>query len=711
MNRMNKKKNTGKKLLISLLAGLTVLTTIFCLIPTSCADTQVKLNIDGRNIDASAAPMIKNSRTLVPVRIISEELGANVTWNNADRSVYITKGDHSVLLRVDRNFIEYTIDGAKSYDLSDAAPQIFNDTTFVPIRLIGNALGVGIQWNEDSRTVAIDSKESSGITPFFDMNIVSVQSGATITGTTSLQAALPSSVPTGTAQIKYLLLDPDTGSGFTIASGSDPTAAYQWQPKTSDSGEKVLAAVLYDSSGNFLAGNAKPVQVTLTPNVVLTGLSQNQTVNGAVNLGTSLNFSAAYVKYEITNTDTGKTTETSEQDPAGVYAWTPPMEYNGNVTVSATAYDQKGQAYLGQSVSIMVAVPRVLSLTGVKSGQTVSGPVTLSTIRNFDGLNTEYFLRDTATGTEQSLMSFAYGSYAWFPGPESSGNKELFVRVTGTDGSLYTSNAISVYADGTPKLMLQGTGPNQVITGAAPAKLNVASNIALSSVKYVMTNTSTGTQKVIATLQNASQEFIYTPASGDGGSWKLEAVGTYGSGQTISTEAVNVKAYTGTLYPPKAIVAKNEFQSMASNLAVSDAKKSGMSAALQTAQAILESGWGQSIPVDKYSGELSYNLFGIKGTGTAGTVISNTWEEYNGAKYRIDDKFRAYNNVSESWTDHNKLLMSASRYEPYRKVMYDSSLGAWALRRCGYATDSKYPVKLINLIEQYGLQELDRISI
>ena len=238
------------------------------------------------------------------------------------------------------------------------------------------------------------------------------------------------------------------------------------------------------------------------------------------------------MKYEITNVDTGKTTETSEQDPAGVYSWTPPMEYNGNVTVSATAYDQKGQAYPGQPVSIIAAVPRTLSLTGVKSGQTVNGAVTFSTARNFDVLSTEYIARDTATDTEQSLVNFAYGSYTWFPGPESSGNKELFVRVTGTDGIQYTSNAISVYAAGTAKLMLQGAGPDQVITSAAPAKLRVASNIPLSGVKYVMTNTSTGTQKVIAALPDASQEFAYTPALGDGGSWELKAVGTYGGGQT-----------------------------------------------------------------------------------------------------------------------------------------------------------------------------------
>ena len=43
--------------------------------------------------------------------------------------------------------------------------------------------------------------------------------------------------------------------------------------------------------------------------------------------------------------------------------------------------------------------------------------------------------------------------------------------------------------------------------------------------------------------------------------------------------------------------------------------------------------------------------------------------------------------------------------------MYDSSQGAWALKRAGYATDSKYPVKLMRIIESYGLVELDQLGI
>ena len=136
-----------------------------------------------------------------------------------------------------------------------------------------------------------------------------------------------------------------------------------------------------------------------------------------------------------------------------------------------------------------------------------------------------------------------------------------------------------------------------------------------------------------------------------------------------------------------------------------------MSAALQTAQAILETGWGQSVPVDKYSGKLSNNLFGIKQKGDEDFVISNTWEEYNGVTFRIDAKFRSYEDPRESWKDHKRLLLEASRYEIFREVMHDSTQGAWAIRRAGYATDSQYPIKLMDIIKRYNLQELDKTSI
>jgi flagellum-specific peptidoglycan hydrolase FlgJ len=543
------------------------------------------------------------------------------------------------------------------------------------------------------------------------MNISSVQPRSTVTGTTTLQSTLSAPLPVGAAEIKYLLLNPDTGTGYVIARGTALDVAYEWLPAMRDNGTKVLVAAVYNSSGKFLSGDAIPIQVALQPVVSLTGIEQNQTVNTSVRLGANLNFSAAYVKYQITNTTNSKTVTTAEQDPIGGYQWTPSMEYNGDVTVTVTAYDQKKQPYASQAVQVKVEMPRKLSLSGVKAGQTVDKPVTLAASRNFDVIETEYYSRDVQTGSLLLLARVQYVSYSWFPGPGMAGNKELFVRVKATDGTVYNSAPIQVNVIGAPKLLLQGAGPNQMITTAAPAKLKVESNVLLSSVKYLMTNTVTGTQKVIADLKDASQVYTYTPAQGDNGSWKIKAVGTYGTGQTASTEEVTVKVYTGKIYTAQPIIEKSKFLNMASSLAVVDFNKSGMSAALQTAQAILETGWGQSVPVDKYSGQFSSNLFGIKGTGTAGSVISNTWEEYNGVAFRVDAKFRAYYSVNESWWDHNKLLMTGTRYEPFRNVMFDSSLGAWALRRAGYATDSKYPVKLMDIIETYQLEQLDQVGI
>ena len=133
-----------------------------------------------------------------------------------------------------------------------------------------------------------------------------------------------------------------------------------------------------------------------------------------------------------------------------------------------------------------------------------------------------------------------------------------------------------------------------------------------------------------------------------------------------------------------------------------------MSAALQTAQAILETGWGQSIPVDKYNGVFSHNMFGIKGVGTKGSVISNTWEVYNGVSFRVDASFRAYFNIDEAWADHKQFLLAQPRYAPFRLVMYDCAEGAWALKRSGYATDPQYAIKLLDLINRYDLWELDK---
>ncbi|PZO30509.1 MAG: hemagglutinin [Flavobacteriaceae bacterium] len=125
--------------------------------------------------------------------------------------------------------------------------------------------------------------------------------------------------------------------------------------------------------------------------------------------------------------------------------------------------------------------------------------------------------------------------------------------------------------------------------------------------------------------------------------------------------------------------------------------KSGIPASVTLGQAILESGAG--------TGPLSVqgnNHFGIK-----------CHKEWTGASIRhTDDEenecFRKYDDPSHSFRDHSYFLVSRPRYADLFKLDKDD-YKAWAkgLKAAGYATDPKYPDKLISLIERYQLQKYD----
>lgn len=673
------------------------------------AASDINLVIDGENITTLPSPVIENSRTLVPIRFVSEKLGAQVEWNNQNRTVLITKNNRSVLLRIDSHLIEYNTKNEKTFNLSDIAPKIIDSHTFVPLRLVSNALSVAVRWEDSSRTIYVNSSEYANITPFFHMKLQSIEPGQMISSMTELQSSFTDSIPDHASEIRYLLLDPDTGRGTVVSRGSTITGKYYWLPDLQENGEKVIVSAVYDSKGTFLSGDAALVQVSVIPEITLSGIEQGEKVKDTVSLNAYSNFIASYIKYEITNHDNNNVFISKESDPQGVYKWTPTLEYNGNVSIKAIAYDRSGQAYESQPITIKVNAPRKLELKGVKSNSTIEKAVTLSCSQNFQVSQTEYILKDAATGEEIILSQSLNSSYEWFPGTELTGSKELYARVRDTSGNTYTSNPIPINLAGTPKMVLEGIGPEQVITGSVKLKSSV--NTTLNSIQYTLTNSETGAKKIIAEGSGSLDEYTWVPVKDDEGRCRIQAEGILPSGNKVFSKVIPVSVYLGTTYSSKPVIEKDQFLGLVSGLARQSWQKSGMSAALQVAQAILETGWGQSVPVDKYSGTFSYNLFGIKGTGPSGSVVSNTWEEYSGQAFRVDANFRAYGSVNESWADHKKLLLTLNRYEPFRAVMHDSTQGAWALRRCGYATDSKYPLKLIDIINTYDLKKLDEVGI
>ena len=700
-------KNINKWIVVSvLLLSLTTLLFISDIFePEVFADKPLRLIIDGKDVTSTAMPIIQNSRTLVPLRVVAEKLGAVVSWDEKNRTVLIEKDNDTIKLKIGSKLIQAD-KGKKHSFISDVEPVIINSLTYVPLRLVGNMLGIEVDWLESKKLVSVDSDKSANFETFYKTKILNVSQGQAITDKTILGISTSEQGIRVAKEVKFILLNPDTYKGDVIARGNQLDGRYSWIPNINHKGENILIAAVYDSNGKFISGDAVQVKVNVEPKVSIRGVTQDQLISGNISLEANLNFVASYIKYEIQNLDKGTSVLTSECDPYGPYKWTPQSENNGNVGFKIIAYDENGKSYESDVITAKVEVIKQLSLTGVSKGQIIDKTVSLLASRNFGVSETEYVLRDKTSGKETTIAKIPWGSYKWFPGPEVSGDKDVFVRVKDGSGKIHESPAISVKLPGKAKIFIEGIGPKQVIT--APVKLKVTSNVKLDSVNYVVTNQSTGNKKTIASKQSPSIEYSYRPDSD--GNYQIQAEGFYGSTKVLS-EQIPFKVYLGKTYGAKAIVEKSQFMGLASGLAKKSWEITGMSAALQTAQAILETGWGQSVPVDKYSGKFSNNLFGIKGSASAGSVISNTWEEYNGTTFRIDAEFRAYKNINESWNDHKKLLLEKERYGIFRDVMHDSTLGAWAIKRAGYATDSQYPIKLMNLIKQYNLQELDKISI
>ena len=122
----------------------------------------------------------------------------------------------------------------------------------------------------------------------------------------------------------------------------------------------------------------------------------------------------------------------------------------------------------------------------------------------------------------------------------------------------------------------------------------------------------------------------------------------------------------------------------------------GIPASITLAQGILESGAGKGTLVKKAN-----NHFGIK------------CHDWKGQKvYHDDDEkgecFRKYSLAKFSFRDHSLFLSGRKRYTDLFKLPKDDYKG-WAkgLRKAGYATDKKYPAKLISLVERYELYKYD----
>ena len=147
------RKNKRISIVLSLII---VLSTVFIsnvnTIPAQ--NGEITVNVDGEKLTFDQPPMLINSRTMVPLRIIFEKLGATVDWEEATSTVTATKGDKKIVLIID----QMTAYVNNTPTTLDSPAVIVNSRTLVPIRFISEALGCTVDWNEKTQTVNIFMK-------------------------------------------------------------------------------------------------------------------------------------------------------------------------------------------------------------------------------------------------------------------------------------------------------------------------------------------------------------------------------------------------------------------------------------------------------------------------------------------------------------------------------------------------------------------------
>ena len=109
------------------------------------------VTVDGKATSIDAAPEIINSRTFVPIRFISETFGADVEWLAETQGITITLGDSTIGLQIGN--ATAVIDG--NIVSLPAAPYIKNGRTMVPLRVISDAFGGDVVWDAALRTITI----------------------------------------------------------------------------------------------------------------------------------------------------------------------------------------------------------------------------------------------------------------------------------------------------------------------------------------------------------------------------------------------------------------------------------------------------------------------------------------------------------------------------------------------------------------------------
>ena len=162
---MKTKKLSKKQTIFKALSSAAATAVALTALPGCTALAKdVNIVIDGEELNLDVAPQIIDGRVMVPIRGVLENLGALVKWDDETQTVSARKSSKTVSLEIGSN--DVTLDKGETNDdgsaktetiQTDVAAQLVSDRTLVPLRVISEAMGYSVDWNDETYTVSIST--------------------------------------------------------------------------------------------------------------------------------------------------------------------------------------------------------------------------------------------------------------------------------------------------------------------------------------------------------------------------------------------------------------------------------------------------------------------------------------------------------------------------------------------------------------------------
>ena len=144
--------------------GFIILSVIFLLLLfmiTASANEGIRVYLDGELLNFEVPPMVKDERTLVPMRTIFEKLGATVEWEQTTQTAKATKDSISVGITIGSGkMMRIDSDKAEVYNL-DVPAMAVNGRTLIPLRAVSEAFLCEVEWDGRDKTIYIDTEKNN----------------------------------------------------------------------------------------------------------------------------------------------------------------------------------------------------------------------------------------------------------------------------------------------------------------------------------------------------------------------------------------------------------------------------------------------------------------------------------------------------------------------------------------------------------------------